>query len=151
MTSRNTSVQFICLAVDMWALWRSFLEELIIVMGAKTIQFQEGVEKWSPILGRVLSGSRRSWATDCLIHFYAEGERTKAKLKLSLIKKQLSLMLTSRGAVICTVWKVASSLFCFRRNHRVDLFILSTTVTRWPGLCIVNSASIVHVSWKHQA
>lgn len=128
-----------------------YLEKLIIVTGARIIQFQEEVEKWRPILDQVLSRSRGSSATDCLSHFYPEGERSKVKLKLSLIKNQLSLMLTSRGALICIVWRVDSSLSCFRRSHGVALFVLSTTVTRWPGLCIVNSASIVHVSWKQQA
>lgn len=41
--------------------------------------------------------------TGCLSYFYLERERIKVKLKLSLIKKQLSLVVISRRAVIFVV------------------------------------------------
>lgn len=90
-------------------IWRSFREELIIVYGAQTMGFQEGVEKGETHFGYSAARSRGSSVTDCLSRFYLEGERIKAKL-MSLIKKQLSLLLISREAVIFVVAEYP--LFC---------------------------------------
>lgn len=46
----------------------------------------------------------------CLSHFYLERERIKVKLKLSLIKKPLSLVIISRRAVIFIVLGILVSV-----------------------------------------
>lgn len=71
----------------MWVIWRSFGEELIIEFGAGTMWFQEEMEEVDAYFGFNAIGKQGKFSDWFLSHFYLEGERIKAKLQLSLIKK----------------------------------------------------------------
>lgn len=58
----------------------------------------------------VITLRKQPFSYSCLSHFYLERERIKVKLKLSLIKKLLSLVIISRRAVIFIVLGILVSV-----------------------------------------
>lgn len=107
--SKNTPIRFICLPVDKCYLEKFWRGAYYSIWDLDYVIPRRDEDRGGPFWVYSAVRSRGSSVTDCLSHFYLEGERVKAKVT-SLIKKQLSLLLISREAVIFVVAKYP--LFC---------------------------------------
>lgn len=67
----------------------------------------------------------------CLTDLYLVGRRSRVRLKLSLVKKQQSLVLAGSRKIleVCVVFTAFLFLSVFRPGNRVHLFCLSIVVT----------------------